>query len=65
MATNNDDRDNLSCELEEPGLPDLQQELQNAAIKEMNYVTFGDDVVICSESLSKTFCETDSKKQEN
>ena len=44
MATNNND---LSCELEEPGLPDLQQELQNAAIEEMNNVnvTYGDDVV--------------------
>ena len=45
MATNNDDRDDLSRELEEPGLPDLQQELQNAAIEEMNNVTYGDDVV--------------------
>ena len=45
MATNDDDRDDLSRELEEPGLPDLQQELQNAAIEEMNNVTYGDDVV--------------------
>ena len=45
MATNDDDRDDLSRELEEPGLPDLQQELQNAAIEEMNNVTHGDDVV--------------------
>ena len=44
MATNDDGND-LSRELEEPGLPDLQQELQNAAIEEMNNVTYGDDVV--------------------
>ena len=44
MVNNDDDRDDLSCEMEEQGIPDLQRDLQNAAIEEMNNVVFGEDV---------------------
>ena len=50
IVNNDDNCDNLSCELENQGIPDLQRDLQNAAINEMNNVVFGEDVA--NENMS-------------
>ena len=46
---NNNDCNNLTWEMEETGIPDLQRKLQNAAIDEINNLGIeldqGDDVV--------------------
>ena len=50
MVNNNDNCNDLSHELEDQGILDLQRNLQNAAINEMNNVVFGEDVA--NENMS-------------